>query len=33
MMGTGLRYKNLNEKLQVPITKHISNSDVETARC
>lgn len=33
MTRIGLPYKNLNEKLQVSIIKHISNSDVETARC
>lgn len=33
MTGTGLPYENLHEKLQLPITKYISNTDVETARC
>lgn len=32
MTGTRLPHKNLDEKLQVPITKHISSSDVETER-
>jgi len=30
---TGLPYKNLDENLQAPITKHISNTDAATARC
>lgn len=33
MTGTGLPYKNLDEKSQVPITKHISNFDAGTPRC